>query len=50
MEIKNETIDRITTYLATRPWREVEGLMHEISDQIAAQVKSKEEEPKKENG
>ncbi len=50
MELKTETIDKITSYLATRPWREVEALMHEISDQIAAQIQPKAEEPKKENG
>jgi hypothetical protein len=50
MNLKNETIDKITAYLATRPWREVEALMHEISDQVAAQLKPKAEEPKKENG
>lgn len=35
MEIRNETIDRVTNYLSARPWNEVEPLMHEISDQIA---------------
>jgi len=49
MELKNETIDKISAYLGTRPWREVEPLMHEISEQIIAiQTQNEKATPKSE--
>jgi hypothetical protein len=38
IKIQSESIDKVVNYLSTRPWREVEGLIHEISDQVNPQL------------
>lgn len=44
MEIRTETVDKVMAYLTVQQWNQVEGLIHEISDQIAAQQKPVEPE------
>jgi hypothetical protein len=41
LNINSETINKVINYLTTRPWREVEPLLHEISDQVNPQLQPK---------
>jgi hypothetical protein len=45
IKIQSETIDRVVNYLTTRPWREVEPLIHEISDQVNPQLQPQQSQP-----